>query len=490
MHDERIARSASFFAQTTMQRDLNSFNPSPRLALLATSLGFVIICLDVTVVNVALARIRESLAIDATALEWVVNAYTLAFASLLLSAGALADRLGARRVFVSGFAVFTCASVGCGLSSDAAMLVVSRVLQGVGAALCVPSSLALLGAAFPEARARAKAVSIWAGTAALALGAGPLVGGVLVDRFGWQAIFLINVPVGVAGIWLTLAHAPDTVRQAARRIDLLGQTLAVVTLAALTYAVVESGRLGWTSFTVMTGLICSLAMGVLFVIVEARQAQPLLPLALFRHAAVNVSALTGLSLNFGYYGLMFAMSLFFQNVRNDTPLETGLAFLPMTAVVTVANIASGALTARFGYRLPMIAGQVLAAAGYGSLVFVHADSGALVVSLPLLAVGVGVALAVPSINTAVLAHVGASSFGIASGVLNTARQIGGVLGVGVFGSLTGVAAREWVGGLHVAVVLAAGVTLFTAAIAAVALGVSRPTARAGACATRAIRSVD
>lgn len=182
--------------------------------------------------------------------------------------------------------------------------------------------------------------------------------------------------------------------------------------------------------------------------------------------------------------------MFFQNVRNDTPLETGLAFLPMTAVVTVANIASGALTARFGYRLPMIAGQVLAAAGYGSLVFVHADSGALVVSLPLLAVGVGVALAVPSINTAVLAHVGASSFGIASGVLNTARQIGGVLGVGVFGSLTGVAAREWVGGLHVAVVLAAGVTLFTAAIAAVALGVSRPTARAGACATRAIRSVD
>jgi len=360
------------------------------------------------------------------------------------------------------------------------MLIASRVLQGVGAALCVPSSLALLGAAFPDAQARAKAVSIWAGTAALALGAGPLVGGALVDRFGWPAIFLVNVPVGVAGIWLTVAHAPDTVRHAARRIDLAGQMLAIVTLAALTYAVVESSGSGWSSSIVMTGLAVSLAAGALFVAVEARQAQPLLPLSLFRHAAVNVSALTGLSLNFGYYGLMFAMSLFFQNVRSDTPFETGLAFLPMTAVVAVANVISGALTARFGYRLPMIAGQALAMAGYLSLVFIHADSGTLAVSAPLLAVGVGVALAVPSINTAVLAHVSPSSVGIASGVLNTARQIGGVVGVGVFGSLMGSTTFELVKGLHVAVTLAAVVSLSSLLAAYVGLKTSGPTLRQGA----------
>ncbi|EEA04146.1 drug resistance transporter, EmrB/QacA subfamily [Burkholderia sp. H160] len=442
-----------------MHKHLASPARSSRLALLATSLGFVIICLDVTVVNVALARMRDSLALDSTALEWVVNAYTLAFASLLLSAGALADRFGARRVFLAGFVVFTCASVGCGLSGGAAMLIVARVLQGVGAALCVPSSLALLAAAFPDPKARAKAVSVWAGTAALALGAGPLVGGLLVDRFGWPAIFLINVPIGVAGIWLTVAHAPDTLGHASRRIDLAGQTLAVIALVGLTYAVVECGRPGWTSVTVMMGLAVAAVAGGLFVVVEARHAQPLLPLALFRNAAVNVSSLTGLSLNFGYYGLMFAMSLFFQNARHDTPLETGLAFLPMTAVVAVANIASGSLTARFGYRLPMVVGQALAALGYLSLVFVRVDSSALAVSLPLLTVGVGVALAVPSINTAVLTHVDPSYLGVASGVLNTARQIGGVLGVGLFGSLVRPEFNNLAEGLHLAVILAALVTL-------------------------------
>ncbi|MEM5297385.1 MFS transporter [Burkholderia sp. JPY481] len=444
-----------------MRKQLSSPARSPRLALLATSLGFVIICLDVTVVNVALARMRDGLGLDSTALEWVVNAYTLAFASLLLSAGALADRFGARRMFVAGFVVFTCASVGCGLSDGAALLVGSRVVQGIGAALCVPSSLALLGAAFPDPHARARAVSVWAGTAALALGAGPLVGGVLVDRFGWPAIFLINVPIGVAGIWLTIAHAPDTQGHAARRIDLAGQTLAVVALVGLTYAVVESGRLGWTSMTVLTGLGVAAVAGGLFVIVEARQAQPLLPLALFRHAAVNVSALTGLSLNFGYYGLMFAMSLFFQNARHDTPLETGLAFLPMTAVVAVANVASGSLTARFGYRLPMLVGQALAALGYVSLAFARVDSSALAVALPLLTVGVGVALAVPSINTAVLAHVEPSYMGIASGVLNTARQIGGVLGVGLFGALVRPEFDPLAEGLHRAAIMAATVTLLS-----------------------------
>ncbi|MGF6573939.1 DHA2 family methylenomycin A resistance protein-like MFS transporter [Paraburkholderia sp. GAS333] len=453
---------------------------SSRLALLATSLGFVLICLDVTVVNVALDRMRASLALDATALEWVVNAYTLAFACLLLTAGALADRFGARRVFVSGFVVFTCASIGCGLSGDAAMLVASRVLQGVGAALCVPSSLALLGAAFPDPHARARAVSIWAGTAALALGAGPLVGGVLVDRFGWPSIFLINVPIGIAGIWLTLRHAPDTVRRAARRIDLAGQPLAIVTLAALTYAVIESGRLGWMSATVMTSLAAMLVAGSLFIAVEARHAQPLLPLALFRNAVLNVSSITGFTLNFGYYGLMFAMSLFFQNARHDTPLETGIAFLPMTAVVTIANVVSGRLTARFGHRLPMVVGQLLAALGYVSLAFIHADSGTLAIALPLLAVGTGVALAVPSINTAVLAHVESSSIGIASGVLNTARQIGGVVGVGVFGSLVRPESGDLAAGLHVAAMLAFVMTLLS--LVTIWIGLAKSGSSVKACA--------
>ena len=427
---------------------------SPRLALLAASLGFVIICLDVTVVNVALERIRETLSASATEPEWVLNAYTLAFACLLLSAGALGDRLGARRVFIGGFALFTLASVACGFATGAATLVTARAAQGVGAALCVPSSLSVLNASFPDSRARAKAVSIWAGTAALALGAGPVVGGALVDCFGWPSIFLINVPLGVAGIWLTLAHAPDTVRHATRRFDLTGQMLAVVALAALMFGVVESGRLGWGSLVVRTAIFCFVAFGVLFVLAEKWQRHPMLPLSLFQIPAVNVSSAIGLLLNFGYYGLMFAMSLFFQGVRDYTPLETGLAFLPMTAVVTVANLVSGALTTRFGYRLPMVVGQALAAAGFLSLGLIEVSSSYLTITAPLLAIGVGVALAVPSINTAVLANVDPRSVGIASGVLNTARQIGGALGVGVFGSLAVGTGAHLVSGLHAAVMLA------------------------------------
>ncbi|MFP3566228.1 MFS transporter [Paraburkholderia sp. SIMBA_030] len=448
---------------------------SPRLALLAASLGFVIICLDVTVVNVALGRIRETLSASSTELEWVLNAYTLAFASLLLSAGALGDRLGARGVFACGFAIFTLASVACGLAPGAATLVAARIAQGVGAALCVTSSLSLLNASFPDPRSRAKAVSIWAGTAALALGAGPVVGGLLVDGFGWPSIFLINVPFGVAGIWLTLAHAPDTVRNAARRFDLPGQMLAIVSLAALMFGVVESGRRGWDSPAVRTCIAFFVVFGVLFVLVEKWQRHPMLPLSLFRNPVVNVSSLIGLSLNFGYYGLMFAMSLFFQSVRGYTPLETGLAFLPMTAVVTVANLVSGAMTARFGYRLPMVVGQALAAVGFLSFGLIKGSSSYLTITAPLLAIGVGVALAVPSINTALLANIDTRFVGVASGVLNTARQIGGALGVGVFGSLVVGASSNLVSGLHAAAMLAGAVMTAGVVIAIAGLKSTRST---------------
>ncbi|PLZ00304.1 MFS transporter [Burkholderia sp. WAC0059] len=449
---------------------------SPRLALLATSLGFAIICLDVTVVNVALERIQKSLASDSAQLEWVLNAYTLAFASLLLSAGALGDRLGARRIFVGGFAVFTLASIACGLAPEATALIAARAAQGIGAALCVPSSLSLLSAAFPDPKTRAKAISIWAGTASLALGAGPLAGGLLIGSFGWRSIFLINVPFGVAGIWLTLAYVPDTVRNAARRIDLMGQILAAASLVALTFAVVESGQWGWENPAVTMGLAGFAVFGLLFVLAEKRQRQPMLPLSLLQIPAVVVSSLAGLALNFGYYGLMFAMSLFFQGVWKYSPLETGLAFLPMTAVVTVANLASGTLTTRFGHRFPMVLGQALATASLLSISLIGIDSSYLAITIPLLAIGIGVALAVPSINTALLAHVDPGSTGIASGVLNTARQIGGALGVGVFGALVSGTKGQMVEGLHVGVLIAGALMAAGVVIAIAGLKPAGPVA--------------
>jgi len=411
------------------------YRSSPRLTLVAASLGFAIVILDVTVVNVAIEQIQTSLATSVTGLQWVLNAYTLAFASLLLSAGALCDRLGARLVFISGFALFTAASLACAMAGNISMLIASRTMQGVGAALCVPASLALVNASFPDAGDRARAVSIWAGVGGLAIAAGPVVGGLMVDGLGWPSIFLLNLPLGLAGIWLTLVYAPSSERQGARSLDLPGQALAILALGGLTLGFIESGALGWTHPLVLAGFACSTIATLAFLMIEARSTAPMLPLSLFRSSTISTACLAGLLMNFAFYGLMFVFSLFFQSAKGYSPLQTGLAFLPMTALVTITNLAAGWLTARFGPRLPLVVGQALAALGYFALAGIDAATPYMLIVGPLLATGIGSALAVPAMTTAVLAYADEQQVGIVSGALNAARQTGGVIGVGVFGSL-------------------------------------------------------
>ncbi|WP_076858633.1 MFS transporter [Bradyrhizobium mercantei] len=446
-----------------------------RLTLIATSLGFLLIILDVTVVNVALERIKVALETDVSGLQWVVNAYTLVFASLLLTGGALADRFGAKPIFVSGFALFTAASLVCGCAASISVLVAGRVVQGVGAALCVPASLALVSASFPDAADRARAVSIWAGVGGLALAAGPVVGGVMVDRLGWPSIFFLNIPLGVIGLWITLGYAPSGSRTAGRGLDPLGQVLAIVGLAGLTFGFIESGGLGWTHPLVVAGFAVFAMAAASFLLAEARSADPMLPLSLFSTPAVGAASLVGLLTNFAYYGLMFVLSLFFQATKGYSPLVTGLAFLPMTALVTIANLAAGAFTARFGPRLPMALGQALAAFGYFALAGTDAGTSYVTIVGPLLAAGIGVAMTVPSMTVAVLTSVEKQRAGIASGVLNAARQTGGVIGVGVFGSLVA-EPHGFLGGMHLALLLA-GVALTIGCLVS-AIGVRYRTAAA------------
>lgn len=440
-------------------------NPSlsPRLTLIATSLGLVLVILDVTVVNVALESIQTSLRTNVTGLQWIINAYTLVFASLLLTAGALGDRFGAKRVFVAGFALFTLASLACAVAGSINILIAGRVAQGVGAALCVPASLALLHASFPDSAARARAVSIWAGVGGLALAAGPVVGGIVVDRFGWPSIFFLNLPFGLLGIWLTLSYAPSGSTAPDRKLDLAGQVLAILALGGLTLGFVESGALGWTHPLVLSGFGCFLVAGTLFLLTEARSADPMLPLSLFHAPVVSACCLVGLLTNFAYYGLMFVLSLFFQATKGYSPLMTGLAFLPMTALVTVANLFSGRLTARFGPRLPMVTGQALAACAYLALAGIDGKTSYSLIAAPLLAAGIGVALTVPAMTTAVLANADPQRTGIISGALNAARQTGGVIGVGVFGSLVAGRPEQQLAGIHAALLLA-GLALGAGAI--------------------------
>lgn len=427
---------------------------SPGWTLVAASLGFVLVVLDVTVVNVAMERIKLSLGTSVTGLQWVLNAYTLVFASLLLTAGALGDRLGAKRVFVAGFMLFTAASLACGLSGSIAVLIGARAVQGIGAALCVPASLALLNAAYPEPASRARAISIWAGVGGLAVAAGPVVGGVMVYRLGWPSIFFVNVPLGLVGIGLTLAHAPSGPQAPGRGLDLPGQLLAVLALAGITIACVESGALGWTHPLVLAGFGAFAVAGGLFLIVQARSAEPMLPLSLFRSPVVSVACWTGLTVNFAFYGLMFVFSLFFQTVKGYSPLMTGLAFLPMTALVTVANLVAGRLSSRFGPRLPMMVGQAIAASGYFALLSIRPATPYGLIVAPLLAAGIGAALTVPAMTAAVLENAPRQQAGIAAGALNAARQTGGVIGVGVFGSLLAARAGQPLGSMHLALLIA------------------------------------
>jgi DHA2 family methylenomycin A resistance protein-like MFS transporter len=427
---------------------------SRTLTLVATSLGFVVVQLDVTVVNVALQRIGRTLGGGVAGLQWVVDAYTLAFAALILTAGALGDRLGAKRVFMGGFLFFTLASAVCGLAPNLPILIVGRVLQGIGAAVLVPCSLALLNNTFRDEKARAKAVAAWAAGASVALATGPLVGGVLINIIGWRSIFFINLPLGLVGIWLTLRYAAESTRTTARSLDLPGQITIAVALAALAAAAIESGRLGPGSPWVVGAGLLFVAAAALFILTEARSASPMLPLQLFRNPIFSAAILTGLLINIAYYGLIFLLSLFFQEGKSYSPLLTGAAFLPMTGGVLGANLLAGQMTAQRGPRTPMLLGLAVFGAGCLLLIFVTPQTAYGLMFGQLLLIGIGVGFVVPPMTATVLAAVEHGRAGIASGALNATRQSGSVIGVALYGAL--IANREQLAnGTHVALGISA-----------------------------------
>src|SRR4051795_3420705 len=433
-----------------------------RLTLLAMSLGFAVVQLDVSVVNVAIRPIGDALGGGVAGLQWIVNAYTITFAAFILSAGAVGDRIGTRRVFVAGFALFTAASAMCGLAPSLGALIAARAVQGVGAAVLVPCSLILLNHAYREPHERARAVGFWAAGASVALSAGPLVGGALIATLGWRAIFFINVPVGLLGIRLALRHARETPpaprhprhapRHAAEpppaprhRLDLPGQAAAILALGALAAALVEGGRAGWTEPAVLAGYAVALAALGAFVAIEARSAAPMLPLGFFRSRTFSAASAMGLLLNIAVYGLIFVLSLYFQRAQGRSALATGLAFAPMTGIVMATNVGAGRLARSIGARRVMLLGAALAAAGCFGLLFVGAATPYLAMVVQLVAFGAGVGLVVPLMTSELLGSVDRARSGATSGTLNTMRQTGSVIGVALYGSL--VAGSAGVGGV-------------------------------------------
>jgi DHA2 family methylenomycin A resistance protein-like MFS transporter len=432
------------------------------LTLAAMSLGYGVVQLDVTVVNTALSSIGASLGGGVSELQWVVSAYTIAFAAFILTAGAIGDRIGAKRVFMSGFALFTAASLACALAPDAAILIAARCVQGLAAAILVPNSLALLSHAYHDDKARGRAVAVWAAGASLALTAGPFVGGSLIALIGWRSIFLVNLPIGLAGLWLTYRFAEETTRLPQREVDLPGQITAIAALGALAGSLIEGGALGWRNPVVIAGLLVAALVAALFVFQEARAPQPMLPLSLFRHRMFALSALVGLLVNVAIYGLIFVFSLYFQEINGLSPFATGLAFVPMLGAVLPVNLLAPHLAERIGTRATIAIGATISALGCLAMLNIAPGTSYWALCTQMIAISGGLGLLVPPLTSTLLGSVEKSRSGIAAGVLNATRQTGSVLGVALFGSLIG-RSQAFIAGTHTALVISATVLLVAAA---------------------------
>src|SRR5579883_2953414 len=417
-HSRRVA---AYVPRMTINKP-SSFRPIG-VALAAASLGFALIQLDVTIVNVALPRIGITLQAPVDALQWVVDAYALMFAVLLLTGGLLGDRFGARRLFRVGLGVFALASLGCGAAPSAGLLIAMRAVQGAGAAAMLPSSLALLNhACHHDARLRARAVGLWTAAGGVTIAAGPLIGGLLIAVGSWRTIFLVNLPVCAVGAWLT-AHVDETERAPrAAHLDVTGQALAIVALTGFTGGVIELRPLGALHPLVLGGFALALIAGAAFVRCEARSRAPMVPLRFFRLPNFAPAVGFGILANLTYYGIVFVLSLYLQRVLGYSALTAGLAYLPLTATFIVSNVASGWLAGRVGTRGPMIVGALVGAAGFALLLGLGRQTPYIVMLPGFALIPLGMGLAVPAMTTTVLGAVDKSASGIAAAVLNAARQ--------------------------------------------------------------------
>ena len=454
----------------------------------ALSLASFLLTLDDTALSVALPALGRDLGLGLSGLEWVVNAYTLALAAMLLAGGWLADAYGSRRIFLAGLAVFTVASLAAGLASSGPLLIGARVVQGGGAALMMPASLAIVSSTFP-ARRRGMAIGVWAGVSAGGLAIGPLLGAVLTESLGWQSIFLINVPFGVLGLafgrTILSASKPASRR---RRFDPAGMLALGATLLALIFALTQGMSYGWASPRILGAFASATAGAAVFVLLERRRAEPLLELALFRSRNVGGANAVSLLATAVMCGIFFFVSLYLQLVLGYAAIAAGAAFLPMTLLICLVAPAAGRISDRIGRRLPAAAGMAILAGGLWLLSTLGPES-SLLSLLPGLAVdGLGLGLTTAPVTTAALDFAPPDEAGVRAGILNTSRMIGLAVGIALMGAI--VSAR-WPGGLAGAATdpraFADGLStalLVNAAIALAAAGVAALTIAPGAARNR------
>jgi EmrB/QacA subfamily drug resistance transporter len=405
-----------------------------RWVLALTSIGSVMVALDVLVVAAALTTIRHDLGASMEQLEWTVNAYSLSFAMLLMTAAALGDRLGRRRTFAAGLALFTVASIGCAMATSVPWLIAARAVQGAGAAVVMPLAMGLLGAAFPAER-RGWAIGIFSGITGLAVLGGPMIGGAVTQGLAWQWIFWINVPVGLLAIPLVLRRIPES-RGAVRRLDPRGATLITLAVLGLVWGVVRGAVAGWSSLEVISSFVLGALLLGGFLAWEKRAEQPMVPLAFFRNPAFSAGNAAGFFLSAALFSAVFFVAQFLQAVLVSGPLKAGLQLLPWTATLFFVAPIAGRLVDRVGERPLVVTGLALNAIGMVWIGLV-AEPGMHYVSLvaPMIVAGSGVSMAMPAAQSASIGSLPREAVGIASGVYGMMRQLGGAVGVAILAAV-------------------------------------------------------
>jgi MFS transporter, DHA2 family, methylenomycin A resistance protein len=414
----------------------------PRLVLIATSLGVLFAQIDTSVVNLALKSIGADLHAGVSEMQWVIDSYNLAYASLLLTAGTLGDLYGRRRIFVLGIVLFIIGTLICALAPNAATLIGGRIVSGIGAAFEVPMSLVLLTLAFPDRNQRTHALGVWASCNALAFIIGPMIGGWLVDTVGWRSIFYVILPVCTAAVALTYVAIRESAEPNGRALDMPGQTLAIVGLSAFAFAAIEGSYLGWGSPLILLIVGIALTAFLLFIWVESRTPGPMLPLQYLRRPAFSAALAAAGLMTFGIYALLFVMPLYFQTVRGATPLTAGFELLPMPISFFVVSQLAGHLNRRLGPRVLMTAGMACMGAGALSLAFINEGTSFRFIEIALLVIGVGLGLNTAPVNGVAVAALPPERSGTASGVLNTSRMVGATLGVAILGAAFAVHAGQ------------------------------------------------
>ena len=390
--------------------------------------------LDNTVVNVALPKISEELGAGVSGLQLIVDGYVLAFASLLLTGGIAGDRYGRKRMFITGLSIFTFASLLCGLSSSTGQLIAFRALQGAGAALLMPGTLSIITVTFPP-HERAKAIGLWAGMSGLALALGPTICGLMIEHLGWESVFFLNVPIGIIAFITATRTVRESTSEETRNLDLVGLVLGSSALFAATYGLIEANQKGWTDPQIVLSLATAGVLLVAFLLYEMRSPRAMMPLVLFRIPAFSAGNTVAFAVSLGMFATFFFLSLYMQLIRGYSPFEAGIRFLPMTVMIVVTAPNAGRYASRHGSRIPMTYGLILAGTGLLTLSWMSLDTPYLLMLPVFMIMGHGMGSTMAPMTAAVMNAVGPQRAGLGSAMTNTSREVGGVLGIALLGTI-------------------------------------------------------